>query len=112
MSCTKIQENQFLPLFVDWSFDGKVMNVSNSYYDYSSNGWAYNMPGRIQIEKFTDLVYDEKLVIVGNKDNEKFFKLLEETIYFHYGVHVQPFALKEIGDIVIYKLIEINDGVI
>ena len=105
-----IQENQFLPLFVEWPFDGNVMSVSKDYYDLSSNGWTYNMPGRNQIDKFTDLVYDEKLVIVGNNNNDEFFKLLEETICFHYGVHVQPFVLKEIGDIVIYKLIEINDG--
>lgn len=107
-----IQENQLLPLCVDWPFDGNVMSVSNSYYDFSSNGWTYNMPGRIQIDKFVDLIYEEKLVIVGNVDSSDFFKLMDETVCFHYGVHVRPSVLKKCGNFVIYRLVERNENTV
>ena len=105
-----IQENQLLPLCVDWPFDGNVMRTSTSYYEISSNGWTFSMPGKNQLVRFTDLVSEEKLVIVGNKEMDVFFELLEKSIRFHYGLQVQPIALKKFDDFVIYKLMEIDEN--
>jgi hypothetical protein len=101
-----IKENNKRPILLCWPFEGNVMTVSQHYIDYSSNGWTFGMPERIQIERFSDLVDDENLVIVIERERDSlFFSELESSISFHYGIKAKPITLFESENYRIYKLI-------
>ena len=105
-----IHENDLKPVLLCWPFDENAMKVSSNYFDYLSNGWTFDMPGRLQIDKLSDFVEDKKIVIIGGDENSMnlYFDKLKTSILFHYGLEVAPKMLKTFDNYVIYAIVEDN----
>ena len=110
MLVSYIRENGLMPIWGYWSLDCEPFQVSKSYVESISEGWTFNMPGKPLLYRFSDLVDNENVVIVGKRDSV--FDDLEASILFHYGICTEQEVVKIFGNLAIYRITKCQNEII